>query len=79
VFGATCDKYWPMKAINGLIIELQFENPVECLCFKFVPYYTDTENAIARFTTKKYGGFSNVWIFLVLLMKKKRLQLNKDE
>ena len=37
VFGGTCEKYWPMKAINGLIIELQLENPCECLGYRFVP------------------------------------------
>ena len=37
VFGGTCEKYWPLKAINGLIIELQLENPCECLGYRFVP------------------------------------------
>ena len=37
VFGGGCEKYWPMKAINGLVIELQLENPQECLGYRFVP------------------------------------------
>ena len=37
VFGGGCEKYWPMKAINGLVIELQLGNPAECLGYRFVP------------------------------------------
>jgi len=37
VFSGGCEKYWPLKVINGLVIELQLENPAECLGYRFVP------------------------------------------
>jgi hypothetical protein len=37
VFGGTCEKYWPLKAINGLKISIQLDNVWEAFTYKFVP------------------------------------------
>jgi hypothetical protein len=59
VFGGTAEKYWPLKTINGLVIELQLENPVDCLCYKFTPYNTLTKNAITKSINLTDGGLTN--------------------
>ena len=37
VFGGTCEKYWPLKAINGLRILMQLENPSDAFVYRFLP------------------------------------------
>lgn len=37
VFGGTCEKYWPLKAINGLRILIQLENPTDAFVYRFIP------------------------------------------
>jgi hypothetical protein len=37
VFGGTCEKYWPLKAINGLRIQMQLENPQDAFVYRFLP------------------------------------------
>ena len=37
VFGGTCEKYWPLKAINGLRVLIQLENPTDAFTYRFVP------------------------------------------
>ena len=37
VFGGNCEKYWPLRAINGLRIELTLENIGDALTHKFIP------------------------------------------
>ena len=48
VFGGTCEKYWPLKPINGLVIELQLENPVDCLRYKYGFNTQTTRNNFPR-------------------------------
>ena len=46
VFGGTCEKYWPLKAINGLVIELQLENVTEALSYRFIPIQNEDVEAL---------------------------------
>jgi len=42
VFGGTCEKYWPLKAINGLRINIQLENMDEAFNYRFFASRNDT-------------------------------------
>jgi hypothetical protein len=37
VFGGNCEKYWPLRAINGLRIELTLENIGDAFTYRFLP------------------------------------------
>ena len=62
VFGGSCEKYWPMKAINGLVIELQLQNPQECLGYRFVPILAADLAKLARHNVNSDYARQNNWI-----------------
>ena len=56
VFGGTCEKYWPLKAINGLIIEIQLETPVDAFKYRFKPSTTDVGDAAYKKPTHDHSA-----------------------
>ena len=55
VFGGGCEKYWTLKAINGLVIEIQLENPAECLGYRFVSIIADDINRLPKPNVSNQG------------------------
>lgn len=64
VFGGACEKYWPLKAINGLIIELQLEYPVEAFNVHLKPTSHNVERGYAQasvdISENWYNGYGAV-------------------